>query len=108
MIPHIEPPLTDDLTVQPPSTDDLTVKPPPTDDMTTKPQLLIPSYIRYGSAKKSIPAYYEVSIMDSIKKLETELAEIKRELALMKTMAGINVASRTSDSNGEKSTTSKK
>ncbi|KAF3324970.1 hypothetical protein FCM35_KLT11127 [Carex littledalei] len=73
-----------------PSANNLTVK---TDDLTTTPQPLIPSAIRPESVNKSIPVYCEVSVISSIKRLETELAAIKQELALVKAMAGINVAS---------------
>lgn len=53
---------------------------------------------RSGYEQKSISVYYEVSVMDSIKRLEMELTEVKRELVLMKkrrsemeiAMAGIN------------------
>jgi regulator of replication initiation timing len=53
---------------------------------------------RSGSGQKFIPVYYEVSIMESIKRLEMDLAEMKQELGLMKkrrnemeiAMAGIN------------------
>ncbi|KAJ3701770.1 hypothetical protein LUZ61_005475 [Rhynchospora tenuis] len=37
-----------------------------------------------GSGQKSTPVYYEVSVLDSIKKLEMELVEMRQELALMK------------------------
>ncbi|KAF3339996.1 hypothetical protein FCM35_KLT15767 [Carex littledalei] len=59
---------------------------PPKLDLTVQPQpkALIPPDVGSGSGQQSIPIYCEVSIMDSIKKLETELAEIKQELALMK------------------------
>ncbi|KAF3339887.1 Zinc knuckle [Carex littledalei] len=57
---------------------------PPKFALTVKPQPLIPSNIRSGSGQQSIPVYYEVSIMDSIKRMETKLAEIKQELVLMK------------------------
>lgn len=51
-----------------------------------------------GSGQKSTPVYYEVSVIDSIKRLEVELLEVRKELALMKkrrsemeiAMAGIN------------------
>lgn len=57
-----------------------------------------PSTAASGSAHKSTPVYYEVSVMDSIKRLEMELAEVRQELALMRkrrcemeiAMAGIN------------------
>ncbi|KAF3320444.1 hypothetical protein FCM35_KLT15140 [Carex littledalei] len=73
-----------------PSANNLTVK---TDDLTTTPQPLIPSAIGPESVNKSIPVYCEVSVISSIKRLETELAAIKQELARVKAMAGINVAS---------------
>ncbi|KAF3341379.1 hypothetical protein FCM35_KLT00017 [Carex littledalei] len=88
-----------------PSADNLTVKPSLTDDLTTKPQLLIPSTIGPELVKKSIPVYCEVSVINSIKRLETELAAIKQELALMKAMAGITVASGMCEVDVEKSTT---
>jgi hypothetical protein len=37
-----------------------------------------------GSQQKPITVYYEVSIMESIKRLEMELADMKQELGLMK------------------------
>ncbi|KAF3334162.1 WEB family protein [Carex littledalei] len=37
-----------------------------------------------GSGQKSTPVYYEVSVMDSIKRLEMELSKIKQELGLMR------------------------
>ncbi|KAJ1685874.1 hypothetical protein LUZ63_017264 [Rhynchospora breviuscula] len=51
-----------------------------------------------GSGQKSTPVYYEVSVLDAIKKLEMELVEMRQEMALMKkrrsemeiAMAGIN------------------
>jgi hypothetical protein len=59
---------------------------PPKLDLTVQPQpkAFIPPDVGSGSEQQSIPIYYEVSIMDSIKRLEMELAEIKQELVLMK------------------------